>query len=218
MLAVADRWSMGSWMMLAVFLGLLGVGIALAVIASGARTRGRAHALLDERFARGDISEDEYRERGAALGPPPRGFLNPLAISLSVIGLIGAIVVGVTASSGLMDRMMSEMGAMMGTGTTERSGAAPVEGARAIRVTGSEFSFTPQEIRVRQGETVNLVFENRGGMFHTLTAGELGVDLRANGGDRIAGALQATRRGTYSFICAVAGHADAGMRGRIEVE
>ena len=217
MLALTDGWSMGSWMMLAVFLGLLGVGIALAVIARGAGTRDRAHALLDERFTGGDLSPEEYRERGAALGSRPRGFLIPLAISLTAIGLIGAIVVAATAGSGFMDRMMSGMGSMMGTGNTERSGGAPVAGAREIRVSGREFSFTPQEIRIRQGETVNLVFDNRGQMFHTLTISELGLELRANGSDRIAGALQATRRGTYSFICAVAGHAESGMRGTIEV-
>ncbi len=54
--------------------------------------------------------------------------------------------------------------------------------------------------------------------FHTLTVGELGFELRANGGDSIAGAVRIERAGTYSFICAVPGHAEAGMRGTVEVE
>ena len=104
---------------------------------------------------------------------------------------------------------------MMGGGDTERSGAPPVSGARELRVAAREFSFSPAEIRLRVGETVNVVFDNRGSMFHTLTISGLGLDLRANRGDQIAAALPGDRAGSYSFICTVSGHADAGMRGTV---
>ncbi len=106
------------------------------------------------------------------------------------------------------------MGSMM-SGDTQRSGPAPVAGARGLRVTGREFSFSPAEIRIRTGESVNVVFDNRGTMFHTLTISALGVDLHANGGDQIAAALRGERAGSHPFICAVSGHADAGMRGTV---
>lgn len=51
---------------------------------------------------------------------------------------------------------------MMGSGGTQRSGSAPVAGAREVRVTAREFSFTPAEFRLRAGETVNVLLENRG--------------------------------------------------------
>ena len=70
----------------------------------------------------------------------------------------------------------------------------------------------------RAGEVVNIVFDNRGMMFHTLTVGGLGLDLRADGGDSISGSVRPEKSGTYSFICAVPGHAEAGMRGTVEVE
>lgn len=204
--------------MLGASLGLLGLGILLAVRTGSGRPNARAHELLGERFARGEISPEDYRERRAVLGAPPRRALSRLATVLTAVGLLGAIVLGATSGSGFMHRMMpGGMGSMMGRGDTARAGAAPVAGAREIRVAGSEFSFRPAEVTVKAADTVNLVFDNRGMMFHTLTIGELGLDLRANGGDSIAGALRAGRAGNYTFICAVSGHAEAGMRGSIVV-
>ncbi|MGH2725427.1 MAG: cupredoxin domain-containing protein [Actinomycetota bacterium] len=212
-----SHWTMGSWIMLAAFLGVLGLGVVIAVIAARGRSSGRAHALLGERLARSEISVEEYRERLTVLGPRARRFLTPMATVLTAVGLVGAIVLGATAGSGFMHGTMSGMGSMMGGGNTERSGAAPVTGGREVRVVAREFSFDPQEIRLGQGETLNLVFENQGHIFHTLTIGELGLDLRANGGDRIGGALTAEQPGRYTFICSVSGHADAGMRGTVIV-
>ncbi|MGH2725787.1 MAG: cupredoxin domain-containing protein [Actinomycetota bacterium] len=196
------HWTAGSWILLGVFLGLLGLGIALVAAAVRDRARSRAHVVLAERLA--------------MFGP--RRVLAPIALALTTLGLIGATVVGATAGPGFMHGMMSGgMGSMMGGGDTERSGRPPVSGARELRVTAREFSFQPFEIRVREGETVNLAFENRGHMFHTLTIGALGLDLRANGGDQIAAALLGDRAGSYPFVCAVPGHAAAGMRGTVIV-
>jgi plastocyanin len=217
MVAHVGHWTTGSWIMLASFLTLLTLGVVLAVIANRGRSDAVAHGVLDERLARGDIGVEEYRERLAALGPKPRRLLTPIATAATAVGLVGAIVLGATAGSGFMHRMMPGMGSMMGGGSTERSGAAPVAGAREVIVTAREFSFEPREVRVRAGETVNLVLENRGHMFHTLTVGELGLDLRANGGDEIGGSFRAARTGSFTFVCTVSGHADAGMRGTILV-
>lgn len=204
--------------MLGVFLGLLALGIALAVLGARGGAGSRAHDVLDERLARGEVSPEEYRERLTALGSRPRRILTPVATGLAAAGLFGAIVVVATAGPGFMHGMMGGgMGSMMGSGETQRTGSAPVAGAREVRVIGREFSFTPTEVRLRAGDTVNVLFENRGHMFHTLTVGGLGLDLRANGGDEIAGSFRAERAGTYPFLCAVPGHADAGMRGTVTV-
>lgn len=218
MMSHLGHWTTGSWIMLGVFLGLLGLGIGLAVAAARNRASGRAHEILAGRLARGDLWPEDYQERVGALGPRPRRVLTPIAIAMTTVGLIGAFTVGATAGPGFMHGMMSDgMGSMMGSGDTERSGAPPVSGARELRVTGREFSFSPAEIRLRVGETVNVVFDNRGQMFHTLTISGLGLDLRANGGDQISAALRGNQAGSYPFICAVSGHADAGMRGTVIV-
>ena len=216
MMSHLGHWTTGSWIMLGVFLGFLALGVGLAVAAVRNRASERAHEVLAERLARSDLSPEDYQERLGALGPRPRRVLTPIAIAMTTVGLIGALTVGTTAGPGFMHGMMSGgMGSMMGSGDTERSGTPPVSGARELRVTGREFSFSPAEIRLRLGETVNVVFDNRGHMFHTLTISGLGLDLRANGGDQIAAALRADRPGTYPFVCGVSGHAEAGMRGNV---
>ncbi|WP_174867335.1 SHOCT domain-containing protein [Nocardia arthritidis] len=72
-----DSWGWGGWMMMAVMMVLFwGVVIAAIVAAvryfggnrtattgSGPTITGSAERLLAERFARGEIDEDEYRAR-----------------------------------------------------------------------------------------------------------------------------------------------------------
>lgn len=225
-LAHMGGWTGGAWMLLSIFLALIVVGIALALSRLVAvHPTGRAEQILAERLARGEIDLEEHQALRATLGPPPRGtsLLSPIALALAVSGLIGALVVSAVAPGpghGFMHMMsgMGGMGSMMMGGDAGRSGSPPVSGAREIRIDGSEFSFEPHDVRLRAGETVNIVFENQGMMFHTLTVGSLDLDLRANSGDSISGSLRAETPGTYPFVCTVRGHAEAGMRGTFEVK
>lgn len=209
----------GMWVFVA-FLALgLGLGVwALARMGGGG---GRAHDILAERMARGEITLDEYRERLDLVGSPSRGRIaTPVAAALIVVGVIG-VVAAAAFSMGRdgMDRVirgrdMSEMMRMMG-GESGRDGAEPKAGARERRVTADEFSFDPEVIRVPVGETVNIVFENHGRMFHTFTAAALDFELRAQGDETISGAIRAPAGGTYNVVCTVPGHAEAGMKATV---
>jgi uncharacterized cupredoxin-like copper-binding protein len=87
------------------------------------------------------------------------------------------------------------------------------------RLVADEFSFTPTNIRVTIGETVNLEFDNRGDAFHTFTIDELNLELRADGHTTATGSLVAPdRAGRYQIICDVPGHAAAGMRATLTVD
>ena len=106
----------------------------------------------------------------------------------------------------------------MGSGRTERSGPTPQSGAQTIKVAEREFSFYPAHFAIQEGQTVNIELLDAGGMFHTFTLlGGPSFNLQANAGQSISGALTITRPGTYQFVCSVAGHAQAGMRGTITV-
>lgn len=200
----------------------VGAGVALGAWALVRRPGASgARAILDERLARGEISVEEHRERREALGADGLGTLaGPLAGVLLVLGLVGAAA-SVTSAMGSgwdgMSRMMRGMPGMMGDGMmggrTERDAPPPEPGAEEVGVTGGEFFFEPDEIRLEAGEPVELAFRNRGMMFHTLTIGELDVDLRAAPGDSVSGGLGEVEPGRYSFLCTVPGHAEAGMRG-----
>lgn len=203
------------------------VGIALGV-RSLSRVAGRpggpsARAILDERLARGSVTLEEYGQRRALLAersPTDGGGRGPrlgtgLAVVLAVVGLIGSVAFAAAGSSGFGPMMGSNM--MGWGGQSNGRAAAPVSGARQITMVGDEFSFTPKVVRARPGETVNLRFENRGRLFHTLTISSLGFELRADGGETKSGSLRLPSAKTYTIVCAVPGHTEAGMRARLVV-
>jgi plastocyanin len=213
-------------------------GISVLVLVAGLATgiwllvrprqRGsRATAVLAERFARGEVSADEYRERLSLLNESStrgRSRVIPLTAALVTVGLIGTVTSGAWAANSswdwMADMMNGDMGSMMSmmqTGATERVGEAPAPNAATTTVVSREFSFAPAEISLHSSTTVNIEFRNEGHMFHTLTIPELDLDLRAQSGDSVAAAITPEDPGTYEFICAVPRHAEMGMRGRIVV-
>lgn len=214
-------WGLLTWLLFWGFLVLLVVGIVLA--ASGRREGDdSARRILDERLARGELSPEEHRERAEILGPRDRGRpARGIGLGLLALGVVGTLIVaaaGPGSGGGFMHGMMGgDMGGMMGGGETGRSASPPAPGARELTVSGGEFFFEPDELRAEAGRTVNITFENRGMMFHTLTIGELDFELRAEAGESASGGLTVEEPGTYSFICTVPGHAEAGMRGTLTV-
>ncbi len=68
-------WSAGwgfQWIWMVVFwaavIGLIGFAVTRLAPAGPDRTRRSAHDLLDERYARGELDDDEYRRRRSELG------------------------------------------------------------------------------------------------------------------------------------------------------
>jgi plastocyanin len=214
--------SAGEMALLIAALVMLVAGLATAawIATAGQGTSARAHAVLAERYASGDISTEEFNERRTLLGPAmSRSRWWPLSIALIAIGVLGAIVVLAFAPDwSMMDGSMmgGDMGSMMGGGTTKRDAPAPASDADNIDVTAREFSFSPARVEVPQGETVNVSFHNDGSMFHTFTIEGEDFNLEAEPGDTVTAALDLAP-GTYVFICTVSGHASSGMRGEIEV-
>ena len=202
---------------------LAGLGLGVYLLARPREGPTRATSILSDRFARGEIPQEEYRERLLTLQssfPRARFRIPSLAMSLIALGLVGTIASGAWAAksgwdwmSGPMDGDMGSMMSMMQSGPTE----PPEPSAATTEVVSREFSFAPTEISLEQGDTVNIEFANEGHMFHTFTIPELDFDLRAQAGDSVTGALTPEEPGTYEFICAVPRHAEMGMRGRIIV-
>lgn len=206
---------------------LVGLVLGFGLLLRPAQRSTHTEAMLSERFAQGEISSDEYRERleilrASSSSDRPRAV--GLALTLVAIGLVGSVASGSWATSsswGWMTNMMAgDMGSMMSmmqSGPTERVGDGPKPGATTTSVVSREFSFSPAEVSLRAGDTVNIEFRNEGDMFHTLTIPELDLDLRAQSGDSVTGAITPDDPGTYEFICTVPQHAEMGMRGRVVV-
>jgi plastocyanin len=205
------------------------VGLALVIwLFVRPRQRGtHAIAILSERFARGEISSDDYHDRLSTLQESsirPRSAAVVLAVSLVAAGIVGTVGGGVWVSNSswnwmgdMMNGGMGSMMSMMQSGSTERKGDAADPDATTTTVVSREFSFQPAEVSVRAGETVNIELRNEGHMFHTFTAPELDLDLRAQSGDVVAGAITPREPGAYEFFCSVPQHAEMGMRGTLVV-
>lgn len=84
-----------------------------------------------------------------------------------------------------------------------------------ISVTAQHVKFSPERLGARAGE-IGLTVGNLDLFWHTFTIRALDVDVRVP--------VQAERRitfdaepGTYEFVCAIPGHAQAGMKGKLFV-
>lgn len=115
------------------------------------------------------------------------------------------------------------MGGVIGPGMHGGRGDDPrapsaVPSAPTVLVVATDFRFAPSEVRVAVGETVNLVLDNRGRVYHDLTIADLGFTIVAETGATGSGALVASQRGDYPILCSVPGHAEAGMIGMLIVE
>ncbi len=94
---------------------------------------------------------------------------------------------------------------------------SPKADATEYLIVASEFAFAPNEIQIRAGETVNIVLDNRGAVYHDLTISGLSFVLTADPAGRSSAALTVPEPGRYRFICSVPGHEAAGMSGTLIV-
>ena len=114
------------------------------------------------------------------------------------------------------------------------------EGAQEVRVAMSDnLRFEPDEIRVKAGKPVMLVIDNsKNSALHDFTVDKMpvmdvdvGMGAEHGMGDKMTALHMAmdpgkkgemrftpTEAGRYEFYCAVTGHAEAGMKGKLVVE
>lgn len=114
----------------------------------------------------------------------------------------------------------------------------PKKVTRTIRIEGSdEMRYTPNDIRVKQGETIRFVVKNGGKLLHELVLGTMPAllkhyewmkkfpdmehdepymaHLKPGAGGEIV--WQFTKAGDFHFACLIPGHLEAGMGGKITV-
>lgn len=91
-------------------------------------------------------------------------------------------------------------------------------GVVEITVTSRGMRFTPSEIRVNEGVTVRLTYENGGGGHDwVLDEFDAATDF-LRGGQSETIEFVASEAGEYEFYCSVPGHRRAGMFGAFIVE
>lgn len=205
------------------------IAVVVAVLrgrdTAGGVDRHAAEQALARRFADGEIDEQEYRERSAAIGEmrsrdPSRQWW-PLAIAIGVIVLLvtGLLWGGMGWGGMGSGWMWGASGSHMGWARTQATGTAvqPYASAPKVEITAGDLWFEPTEADIEAGQPTNLALRNTGQVFHDLTVPELDVMLDADAGDSVTAGVRVDEPGTYEFLCTVPGHADAGMRGTLTV-
>jgi plastocyanin len=103
------------------------------------------------------------------------------------------------------------------TGTDdEAADAAP--STKEFTVSGENFSFAPNTMSVKKGDTVKITFTNAEG-FHDFRIDEYNVaTAKLNAGASETVEFVADQTGTFEYYCSVGSHRAMGMKGTLTVE
>lgn len=92
-------------------------------------------------------------------------------------------------------------------------------GAATFSVEGSEFAYNPNSFSAKPGQKVTVNFKNTGTVEHTFVIKDLNFKLTAQPGQTVTGTFTApSTPGTFDIHCDIAGHAEAGMQGKLTVQ
>ena len=95
---------------------------------------------------------------------------------------------------------------------------APGSNAGEVWVASTEFKFVPATVRVIAGRSVTLVLDNsQAETEHGIKMPAFGFYLIAKGGQVTRKTFIFDKPGEYEFMCDLAGHQEAGMKGKLIV-
>jgi nitrite reductase (NO-forming) len=104
------------------------------------------------------------------------------------------------------------------TSATSQSAAMPSGKVVEVTVKGQNYSFTPNQITVKKGDTVKVTFMNTGG-FHDFILDEFNVKTKTiKDGESDTVQFVADKAGTFEFYCGVGQHRQMGMKGNLIVQ
>ena len=130
--------------------------------------------------------------------------------ALAVFAALAAVAAFLVATLGVVIAVVND-DSSGGSGGSGSSSSAP------IPVSLTEFAITPDTINAPAGD-ITLAVTNDGGQVHNLQVVELDqITPDLNGGGSAALELTDVAEGTYEVICAIPGHAEAGMTGTLVV-
>lgn len=95
------------------------------------------------------------------------------------------------------------------------SSAAAMSDVKEIKVTATDFVFTPASLSVKKGDKVKMVLQNDGKYPHNLIIDELGVaskTIKAGESDSVE--VTVSKTGTFAMYCSVDAHRQKGMEGK----
>ncbi|MDO8600386.1 MAG: cupredoxin domain-containing protein [bacterium] len=152
----------------------------------------------------------------------------PLAINVHKSAAEAGVYVAcgdITDDGMMMDDKGEFMGekkgeSMMGEDddTMMQGGDAMMGQTKVFKITGQNFAFSQNEIRVKKGDRVKIEFESTGG-FHDWTNDTFNArTAQVNTGGKAFVEFVADTTGEFEFYCSVGNHRQMGMKGKLIVE
>ena len=90
--------------------------------------------------------------------------------------------------------------------------------AQEFTVVGSNFQFVPNELKVKKGDKVKIIFQNQDGT-HNLRIDALNVTTKViQGGETDSVEFTADKTGKFEYYCSIGKHRQMGMTGMLTVE
>ena len=98
-------------------------------------------------------------------------------------------------------------------------GSEAAGGGEAVEISATEYKFDPSEVTPKAGE-VTFTLANDGSAEHNLEVEGNGIEEVSDtiGGGQSTELAVELKPGTYEMYCAIDGHKDLGMEGKITVE
>lgn len=102
---------------------------------------------------------------------------------------------------------------------TNEASPSTVEGGMVeLKLDASNFKFSTNELRVRQGDRVKITLTSTGGT-HDLKIDEFNVATKVvDSGDSDSIEFTADKKGSFEYYCSVGNHKAMGMKGMLIVE
>ena len=92
------------------------------------------------------------------------------------------------------------------------------DGTTTVTVIAENFKFTPSEIKVKKGDIVRIVFNNKSGN-HDFVLDEFNVKTKQTDGPSTETVeFTADKTGTFEYYCSVMKHRQMGMKGNLIVQ
>ncbi len=134
-----------------------------------------------------------------------------------IIGLlVGAFVTLALIGAGCDNRITNNTVPADNT-ETENNGEMGNVNVVKVEVSGQNFTFTPNRIEVKKGQTVELTFKNVSG-FHDFILDEFNVKTeQKQGPDTQVVTFIVDQAGEFEYYCSVGKHREMGMKGMLVV-
>jgi cytochrome c oxidase subunit 2 len=121
---------------------------------------------------------------------------------------------------------MAALLAACGGNNAPPSSGAPSSGAsgseQELKVTASDFKYDPNTFTVKAGQKTKVTMTNKGAVDHTWvvsdSSGAVIYKMTVAVGKTGSGEFTLPAAGTYTLVCDVPGHKEAGMQGKITAQ